>query len=100
MLTFAQSLTIVRRSIKAVAGTNVTDIDPEDTLERAGVPDPEGVRLVKRLVCLSNEFGVPKYDHELDFSALSGIDPSTKVGDFADTVQAKAKPAASEGGRS
>lgn len=91
MLTFAQSLTIVRRSIKAIAGTNVGDIDQNDSLSRAGVPDPEGVRLVKRLVCLSNEFGVPKYDHELDFNTLSAIDSSSTVGDFADIVQAKAK---------
>ena len=92
MLTFAQSLTIVRRSIKAVAGTNVTDIDPEDTLEKAGIPDADvGLRMVKRLACLSGEFGVPKFDHELDFNALSAIGISSTVGDFADTIQANAK---------
>ena len=67
------------------------DIDQNDSLSRAGVPDPEGVRLVKRLACLSQEFGVPKYDHKLDFNALSAIDSSSKVGDFADKIQAKAQ---------
>ena len=92
MLTFAQSITVVRRSIKAVAGTNVGDIDQNDTLEKAGIPDADvGLRMVKRLVCLSKEFGVPKYGHTLDFNTLSTIAISTTVGDFADKIQANAQ---------
>jgi hypothetical protein len=93
MLTFVQSFAIARRAIKAIGGTKVEDIDQNDTIERAGIPDPElGLRAVKRLVCISKEFGVPKYKHKIEFDSLSTVSIATTVGDFADVIQANAKP--------
>ena len=95
MLTFAQSITIARRSIKAVSGINIGDIDQNDTLERAGIADPDGLRLVKRLACLSQEFGVPKFNHELAFAALDEIQNDSIVRDFANAIQENAEEQAS-----
>jgi hypothetical protein len=91
MLTFAQSLLIARSSIEAGGGANIGNIDQNDTLDKAGIPDPIGLRGVKRLACESTEFGAPNFDHTLDFNALSGIDNSSTVGDFADKIQANAQ---------
>ena len=90
MLTFAQAITIARRSIKTVSGTNVGDIDQNDIFDMVGVPDDTGLRLVKRLACESMEFGAPKYMHSLDITSLATITTGSTVGDFADRIKEKA----------
>lgn len=90
MLTFAQSLTIARRCIKAVSNIPVSEIDVEDTLDKCTISDDVRLRLVKRLACESKEFGVQKFNHTLAFADLDSIDSSSTVGDFASAIEEKA----------
>ena len=91
MLTFAQSITIARRSIKTVSNLPVSEIDDNDTLDKCTISDDLGVRLVKRLACESKEFGVKKHNHTLAIEDLDGIDSSSTVGEFAEAIEANAK---------
>jgi hypothetical protein len=94
-LTFAESASIARRSIKAVSGTNVEDIMLNDTIDRSGIPDSDGLRLAKRLACQSKEFGAPKFGHRLAFEDLASIENDSTVRDYADEIQANAEEDAS-----
>lgn len=91
MLTFAQSIRIARRSIKAVSNIPVSEIDDKDTLDKCTISDDLRVRLVKRLACESEEFGVKKFKHTLAIEDLDGIDSSSTVGDFASAIEDNAK---------
>lgn len=91
MLSVAQTMTIARRSIKTVTGINVANIDQNDTLEKDGVVDSLGLRLIKRLACESGEFGVPAFDHELSIEDLGAISTGSTVKDFALKIKEKAK---------
>ena len=91
MLTFAQALTIARRSIKTVSNIPVAEINVEDTLDKCTISDEPRVRLVKRLACESKEFGVKRYNHTLAIEDLDAIDSSSTVGDFAKAIEDNAK---------
>jgi hypothetical protein len=91
MLTFAQSITIARRSVKAVSGIPVSEIDDNDTLDKCTISEEERVRLVKRLACESKEFGVKKHEHALAIEDLDDIGSSSTVGDFATAIEDNAK---------
>lgn len=90
-LNFGESASIARRSIKAVSGTNVQDILLNDTIDRAGIPDADGLRLAKRLACESREFGAPKFGHRLAFEALESIENDSTVRAFMEEIQANAE---------
>jgi hypothetical protein len=92
MLTFAQSITIARRSIKTVSGIPVTQIGSNDTLDRCTISDDLRLRLVKRLACVSQEFGVPMHNHTLEIEALNEIVMSSTVNQFASAIEANAVP--------
>lgn len=91
MLTFAQAITIARRSVKTVSGIPVSQINTEDTLDKCTISEEVRVRLVKRLACESHEFGVKKFNHTLAIEDLDGIDSSSTVGDFAKAIEDNAK---------
>jgi hypothetical protein len=91
MLTFAQAITIARRSVKALSGISVSEINLDDTLDKCTVSEEPRVRLVKRLACESNEFGVEKYKHTLAFETLDDIDSSSTVGEFAKAIEDNAQ---------
>jgi len=92
MLTFAQSITIARRSIKVLSNIPVSEIDVEDTLDKCTISEEPRVRLLKRLACESKEFGVKKHKHTLAIEALDEIDSASSVGDFAKAIEDNAKP--------
>jgi hypothetical protein len=87
MLTQAQSVTIARRSIKALSGIPVKDIRDSHTLDRLTISDDLRVRLVKRLAIESEEFGVKKFNHTLAIEDLDAIDSSSTVGEFAQAIK-------------
>ena len=91
MLTFAQSITIARRSIKAVSGIPVSEIGSNDTLDKCTISDDLRLKLMKRLACMSKEFGVPKLNHKLEIEALDEIVTSSTVNDFASAIEANAE---------
>lgn len=91
MLTFAQSITIARRSVKTVSGIPVSEIDDNDTLDKCTISEEVRVRLVKRLAIESEEFGVKKHKHTLAVGDLDGIDSSSTVGEFAQAIKDNAK---------
>src|SRR5215213_8666124 len=90
MLTQAQSITIARRSIKALSGILVKDILDSHTLDRLTISDDLRVRLVKRLAIESHEFGVRKFDHTLAIEDLDDIGSSSTVGELAQAIKDKA----------
>jgi len=88
MLTFAQSITISRRCIKAV--TNANDIVQEDILDSLGVTEGDMLELLKRAICVSESIGVPSKGHTLDIEKLGGIDSGSTVRQLSLTIRDEA----------
>ena len=90
MLTFAQSITIARRSIKTVSGIPVTEIGSNQTLDQCAISDDLRLRLMKRLACVSEEFGVPRHNHTLEIEDLDDIGTASTVNEFASAIESNA----------